>query len=298
MKGGTLPAFLAALLAMAVLLSGPVPAVVAGMGLTPQKSFAVGEKSRAVSLAVSGRELFVLHADGRVSIYDLQGQWQGEVNVGDRAAALAAAANGRQLFVLDRNGRKVEGFTVWRREKFAAVKPEFVRGPSRAPVTIVVFSDFQCPYCARLNQVLEEVLQEYPTQVKLEYKFFPLTSIHKQAMPAALAAQAAGRQGKFWEYHDALLASFSDLSEARFREIAERLGLDMQRFARERKDPRLVNVVHRDIREARQHHIDSVPTVYVNGLKVGRRTRENFERLIREELRRRPGMAAGGNTPE
>jgi protein-disulfide isomerase len=82
-----------------------------------------------------------------------------------------------------------------------------VKGPADAPITIVEFSDYQCPFCARSEPLVKEALAAYPTQARVVFKHFPLTSIHPNAMPAALAAAAAQQQGKFWEMHEKLFAN-------------------------------------------------------------------------------------------
>jgi protein-disulfide isomerase len=255
-----------------------------------QTSFSLNGEGKAVAMSANGKEFFVLLDGGRVEIYNEMGLLLGTMTVGASATDIAVSPDGRKLYVVEGVGRQMRILTLERQEKFDAVQESFVAGPMNAPVTIVVFSDFQCPFCAKLNPILKQVLNKYPSQVKLEYKFFPLTSIHKLSMQAATAAQAAARQGKFWEYHDALLASYNDLSEEKFVEIAGQLGLDMERFARERRDPRFVNVIRRDIREAREHQINSVPTVFVNGRKVARRTLESFERMINTELGRQKNI--------
>jgi len=257
---------------------------VARIDVRTQTSFALNGESRAVAMSANGKEFFVLFDGGRIGIYSDKGFLLGSMTVGATATDIAVSPDGTKLYVVV--GKQMKILTLERQEQFAAVQESFVAGPMNAPVTIVIFSDFQCPFCAKLNPILKQVRSKYRRQVKLEYKFFPLTSIHKLSMEAAIAAQAAARQGKFWEYHDALLDSYDDLSEEKFVQIARQLGLNMERFSRERRDPRFVNVVRKDIREAREHQINSVPTVFVNGRKVLRRTLETFEHMINTELKR------------
>ena len=102
-----------------------------------------------------------------------------------------------------------------------------VRGAPMAPVTIVEFSDFQCPYCGAAHPELTRLLREFDGQVKLVFKYFPLSG-HDRAMPAARAAEAAARQGKFWEMHDMLFEHQHELEDADFERYANALGLDME----------------------------------------------------------------------
>ena len=133
-----------------------------------------------------------------------------------------------------------------------------------APITLVEFSDFQCPYCGLATPQLQAVLKAYPTEVRLIFKEFPL-DIHSQAAFAAAAAVAAQRQGKFWPMHDALFASNRDLRRATVLGIASAIGLDVKRFE--------ADVDSADVRKAVAHDVDygfnvgvmSTPTLFIDG---------------------------------
>src|ERR1041384_1743758 len=105
-----------------------------------------------------------------------------------------------------------------------------VRGPKNAPVTITMFSDFQCPFCGQAAPMVEEVLKAYPNDVNFIMKQFPLRQIHPNADPAARAALAAGKQGKFWEMHDELYKNQRNLSPETMKGIAEKIGLDVAKW--------------------------------------------------------------------
>src|SRR5207237_10056077 len=98
-----------------------------------------------------------------------------------------------------------------------------------APVTIVIFSDFQCPFCSRVEPTLAKIADEYKGKVRFAWKDLPLP-FHNNAMPAAIAARAAGEQGKFWEMHDKLFATQQNLDRASYEKYAQERGLDMTRF--------------------------------------------------------------------
>ena len=108
-----------------------------------------------------------------------------------------------------------------------------VKGPADAPITIVEFSDYQCPFCARSEGLIDQALAAYPKQARFTYKHFPLTSNHPQALPAALAAVAAQKQGKFWEMHEILFANQQALSNEQIEQYARKIGLDMARFKKD-----------------------------------------------------------------
>jgi protein-disulfide isomerase len=137
-----------------------------------------------------------------------------------------------------------------------------VRGGKKAPVTVIEFSDFQCPYCARAVPTVKEL--EGNKNVRVVWKHLPL-SFHPNAMPAALAAEAAREQGKFWEMHDKLFANQTALSDATYLEYARDLGLDVKRFQEAMQSPRLRARVQEDLAAAGAAGVTGTPTFVVNG---------------------------------
>ena len=147
-----------------------------------------------------------------------------------------------------------------------------VKGNKNAPVTIVEFVDFQCPFCARFHPPIKEVLNAYPDKVNYVLKNFPL-DFHPQARPAAKAAFAAGEQGKYWEMVDALLESGRELSEEKHKELAEKLGLNINRFLNDfkNKDAQWEEYIQKDIALGGQIDVRGTPTFYINGRKTNAR---------------------------
>jgi protein-disulfide isomerase len=145
-----------------------------------------------------------------------------------------------------------------------AVGKSPAKGPANAPVTIVEFSDFQCPYCSRVGPTLQKVLEDYPKDVRVVYKHYPL-SFHKQALPAAKASAAAGRQGKFWEMHDLLFQNQRELNEAAFKGYAQQLGLDVAQFEKDYASPGVAQEVEADMTLARSLGVTGTPGFFVNG---------------------------------
>jgi protein-disulfide isomerase len=138
------------------------------------------------------------------------------------------------------------------------------KGPDTAPVTIVEFSDFECPFCATIPPVITQLLEQYPGQIRLVFKHSPLP-IHKNAPLAHEAALAAGLQGKFWEMHDLLFARQKQLSMADLVGYAEALHLDVPAFTAALTDRRLKPIVDQDLIEARAFGVNATPTFFVNG---------------------------------
>ena len=131
---------------------------------------------------------------------------------------------------------------------------------------------------------LEQVLEKYPNQVKLVFKNFPLRN-HKFSMQAAIAALAAEKQARFWEFHDLLFKDYSRLSEEKVREIAQQLNLDMEKFEKDRKDPQIMTMINRDIAEGNQAGVRGTPTVFINGRLLRNRSMAGFDELIDKALK-------------
>ena len=149
-------------------------------------------------------------------------------------------------------------------------KDDPAKGKASAPVTVVEFSDFQCPYCARATPAVKELESSHPNDVRLVWKHLPLP-FHPNAMPAALAAEAAREQGgsqKFWAMHDKLFANQAALSEATYEQYARELGLDQARFRKDVADPRLRARIQEDAQLAQTLGVNGTPTFVVNGEKV------------------------------
>lgn len=141
-----------------------------------------------------------------------------------------------------------------------------VRGPADASLTIVEFSDFQCPYCSAAVAKLNAVLEAYPDKVKLIFKQFPL-EMHSQAALAAAAAIAAHQQGKFWPMHDALFAHRRDLSRVSIFAQARSVGLDMKRFEADLGSPETQKTIARDVDDGDRAGVEGTPSIFINGRK-------------------------------
>ena len=153
-------------------------------------------------------------------------------------------------------------------------------GAAQAPVTIVEFSDFECPYCRRSVPVLKELLEKYPGKLKLVYRDFPGPN-HQQALTAAQAAQCAAEQSRFWEYHDALFTQQVPTTGWDFSALAEDLGLHQSPFEACMKENRYRDEVLKDLRDGLQLGVTSTPTFFINGRPlVGARPLADFQTII------------------
>lgn len=143
-----------------------------------------------------------------------------------------------------------------------------VKGPAEALVTVVMFSDFQCPACAAAHPVLKQVVAEFGAKVRLAVKDFPLETIHPEALSAALAANAAAKQGKYFEYVEFLYGNQTSLSRDRYKEFAAAVGLNMQRFDVDFSDRAAADEVRKDYAEGVAAGVGGTPSIFVNGVRI------------------------------
>jgi protein-disulfide isomerase len=160
------------------------------------------------------------------------------------------------------------------------------QGPATAPVTIVEFSDFHCPFCRAVKPTMAQVLAKYGDQVRHVYRHFPLDSIHPQARRAAEASWCADQQGKFWPYHDRLYAGGSDASPATLTRIATESGLDLAAFEACLAGDQARAAVQRDVEDGAEHGVSGTPGFFINGRFLsGNQPMQNFVAIIDEELK-------------
>jgi protein-disulfide isomerase len=160
-------------------------------------------------------------------------------------------------------------------------------GARSAPVTLVEFSDFQCPFCRQVAPTLKRVREVYGDNVRVVWKDFPLTQIHPQAFKAGEAAHCAGDQNKFWEYHDTLFANQDALQVADLKQYAADLGLDAPVFAACLDESKYGGRVRDGVTQGSRLGVNSTPTVYINGRVLsGAQPYETFAAVIDEELER------------
>lgn len=167
------------------------------------------------------------------------------------------------------------------------VGDSYVNGNPDAPVTIVEFSDFQCPYCAVFHPVLQEVIKAFPKDVKVVLKNYPLP-FHQHARPAAKAALAAGLQGKYYPMVALLMESSKDLADAKYKELAVKAGLKVDQFLKDLKDQDAVfeKKIAADMEEVKKADVRGTPTYFLNGKKVQVRDLSGWKSAIEPLLKK------------
>ena len=160
-------------------------------------------------------------------------------------------------------------------------------GPVDAPVTLVEFSDFQCPYCARIAPVVKRIAGEYPGRVRVVFRQFPLRSIHAHAQKAAEASLCAFDQGRFWEMHDALFEDIKKLESKDLTARARKLNLDLEAFNQCLDSGKYAAAVQQDLEDGMVAGVSGTPAVFINGRPLkGSKPYEGMKKVIDDELQR------------
>lgn len=161
------------------------------------------------------------------------------------------------------------------------------KGPTKAPVTIVKFEDFHCPFCKRAQPTVAQVLSKYGKKVRLVHRDFPIDSIHPSARQAHEAARCANEQGKFWEYHDVLYANAPKADVPDLKAYAKEVGLNLAAFEKCVASGKYREVVQNDVDEGVRLGVNGTPTFFINGrLLAGAQPLESFTAVIDDEISR------------
>ncbi len=266
------------LLVMAGLV-GPVQAEVDWQVLA---SINVDAEVRDMTISAEGRWVYVLTAQNEIRIYTSGGKLKGSMPIDPGYTRIQAGPREDILLVSNKDMQSVQLVSVNPIHTFDLSEAPF-KGPEDAPVTITLFSDFECAFCARLPKILDQVADEYPREVRIAFKHYPLRS-HPFALPAAQAAVAAQQQDRFWEFHDRLFMHYDELDQARIDKIAKDLGLDAARFEKDRNAARTKNLIEADRREGHQAGVTGTPAMFINGKKQYRRDMNSVVDAIEREL--------------
>jgi protein-disulfide isomerase len=203
----------------------------------------------------------------------------------ERAVMEAKRQKARQQYVDSLYDNPAVSILLRRPQSPVDPDPSRLRGEAGAPISIVEFADFQCPYCRAVEQTLMKVMEKYRGKVRIGFRDFPVRQIHPDAEGAAQAARCAGDQGKFWEYHDLLLANQVRLDQNNLREYARTAGLEVERFAGCIASGTFAAAVEKDVQAGLNSGVSATPTFFINGNSiVGDQPLSIFETVIDAEL--------------
>lgn len=232
--------------------------------------------------SLDNKKVFVLGADSKVYVYTSDGTQLGSIPVDKNTTAIDISPRGETLYLVNKTDKTYTAIDISVPQDIDTSGAPFL-GNENAPVTLVLFSDFQCPYCSRVQPLLEQLLEQNPETVKIVFKHLPLP-MHKEAKPAALAAIAAQNQGKFWQMHDALFSTSKALSKKNIETAAASIGLDMEQFKKDLAAPATTQKLHKDIADAQKSDVGGTPTLFINGHRVKNRSLPAMQAIIDHEL--------------
>lgn len=237
-----------------------------------------------IATSADGKLIFVL-ARGEILVYSIaEGKVANRISIDKDFDRVTYAGKNNVLILTSSSSKTLKIIQVDFIYNIALDGLPF-KGPADAAVTIAVFDDYQWLYCARLEPVFQQVLDKYPENVKLVVKHFPLAK-HKFAHKAATAALSANVQGKFWEFHSELFKNYKVINDAKIQDIAKKLGLDMDKFAKEMQSPAIKSLIARDVSNGRQIGVRGTPTIFINGKALKNRSLPGIYQVIEAELKR------------
>ncbi|MFA7685901.1 MAG: thioredoxin domain-containing protein [Candidatus Gracilibacteria bacterium] len=168
---------------------------------------------------------------------------------------------------------------------------DWTKGDKNSKIVMIEYSDFECPACAVYAKIIDEAMVEFGTHIVFAYRHYPLLSMHKNAMSAAYAAEAAGAQGKFWEMHDRLFTYQNswiqqEAPEETYNKFAKDLGLDIEKFKTDYQSSAIHKNVELDLESAEKNKINSTPTIFINGQQIRNPGNyEGFRTIIRDAIK-------------
>jgi protein-disulfide isomerase len=208
-----------------------------------------------------------------ISSIAFHGKLLEEAKIGILAGAVLSALSAWGAFRLialipaDRRARQLSGTAEQLLDLAEDVDPEVdhVRGNHEAPVILLEYGDYECPYCGQAETVIRELLASFGDEVGYVWRHLPLNDVHTRAQVAAEVAEAAGAQGRFWEMHDLLITRQDELLPMHIRRYAKELDLDLERLSHEVHDREYAARVSRDVASADESGVSGTPTFFING---------------------------------
>ncbi len=250
-----------------------------------QASWPIPAKPVDIAQSLDNKKVFILGADSKVYIFTPDGKQLGALPVDSGVNAIDIAARGEMLYLVNDKTKTYTAIDVSFNQKID-INGAPVRGAENAPVTLVLFSDFECPWCGKLEPTLAELLTKNPDTLRRAFKQLHLP-MHQQAEPAALAAIAAQKQGKFWEMHDALFQT-TNWTPTVIDETAQRVGLNMAQYKADVSGPEVQTQLAKDKADAQAADVVATPSMFVNGRQARDRSLPALQKMVDEAL------AAGG----
>lgn len=242
-----------------------------------QQSWKTGVTPVAFVQSLDNKKTFVLGSDAKVHIYTIDGKELGAMPVSPDVIDIDISPRGETIYLLNDKENSFTAIDVSFTQQIDITNSPVLGNPS-APVTLIEFSDFECPYCSKVKPVIDSLLEKNKDNLKVVFKHLPLR-MHPMAEPAALAAIAAQKQGKFWEMHDALFQTNKLTAEA-IDQAAQKIGLDMEQFRKDKAAPVTRQQLTKDMLDAQRAEVTGTPSLFINGVRVKNRSPESIQKMI------------------
>ena len=246
-----------------------------------QSTWTLPAKPLDIAQSLDNKKVFILGADAKVHIFTPDGKKMGELPVDPNVSAIDIAPRGEMLYLINSKSNSYTAIDISFNQKIDITGAP-IEGNTEAPVTLVVFSDFECPWCGKLEPVLKQLLTNNKDNLRIVFKHLPLP-MHPQAEPAALAAIAAQKQGKFWQMHDALF-QITNWTPNVIDETAQKTGLNMEKFKADLNNQETQMQLAKDKTDAQLADVSSTPSLFVNGRPVKDRTLPALQVMVDEAL--------------
>jgi protein-disulfide isomerase len=235
-----------------------------------------------MSTSRNGKWIYLLTGPGDLLIYSAQGRLNGKIQVGPGFDQVESGAEEDQVYLLNRKEKRLQVVEISYTFDIDTSQSPY-KGSADAPVVIVEYTDFQCPYCARLGATLDQMMRLYPGKIKVVYKSFPLSS-HKYSWQAATTAVAAHKKGRFWEVYKEIFSNYNQINDAKLKEIRNHFGLDTPEFEALINSPEIRSQVALDRNEGVQLGVEGTPTVFINGKLLKNKRPDGFKEAIDKVL--------------
>jgi protein-disulfide isomerase len=251
----------------------------------PPKDIQLADTPKDIILSRDGSMAFIL-GQKSIMIYSLQ-----EAKVTDSIplekpySQIALSPDESTFYLTSQDSPRIAAIQFAFINNIAVGKSPVI-GNAKASVTLAAFLDYQCPFCAKIYPLLQEVLKKYPNDVKLVIKQYPLP-MHKFADKAAHAALAAAMQNKYEKVTDLFFTNFTTLNDETIRKYVQEAGVDMPKFDKDIESAEVKDVLQQDLQTGKEARVRAVPTIFINGIAPKGRTIEVFSQIVDEELKKR-----------
>jgi predicted DsbA family dithiol-disulfide isomerase len=246
-----------------------------------QATWSIPAKPLDIAQSLDNKKVFILGGDAKVYIFTPDGKMLGNLPVDPNTSAIDIAPRGEMLYLINGKHNSYTAIDISFNQKID-ISGAPVRGKADAPVTLIVFSDFECPWCGRLEPVLDQLLNNNKEKLRIVFKHLPLP-MHPHAEPAALAAIAAQKQDKFWQMHDALFQT-TNWTPNVIDETAQKIGLNMEKFKADMGNQETQLHLGKDKTDAQLADVSSTPSLFINGRPVRDRSLPALQAMVDEAL--------------